>query len=191
MGSAQCKSLQDELSFDPKSSAQPELESDGLVHPPVIETTANSLDEPTWDAPVSTNSDVPDNAPSIIFSAFHPSQSAAASAAPAPAGDIASFIGQGLGISSMQLPAVVPASPTNAIEAMTASSTLAVISSASGSGLTNVILPGTTLTPGQSATVSGITVVLPSAGSGILVNGESTDLPQAASNGIFSPYQAA
>ncbi|KAF7197796.1 hypothetical protein HII31_00885 [Pseudocercospora fuligena] len=169
------------FTFDPTTSSDDPSEttedagqgSSDTVHPPIIQPSASSLDQPSSEDPAPTNSDPLGNAISIILTAANPPASTSA-------GGIASFIGQGLGISSANTP---QASPTNALEAMTASS----IAPANTQGsVTNVILPDTTLQPGDTATVSGNTIALPSNGGGIVVNGASSELQPATSGGAVT-----
>ncbi|KXT12382.1 hypothetical protein AC579_1704 [Pseudocercospora musae] len=166
------------FTFDPTTSSDDPRSATGdagqdssdTVHPPIIQPSASSLDQPSSNDPVPTHSDPLGNAISIILTAANPPASTSA-------GGIASFIGQGLGISSANTP---QPSPTNALEAMTASS---IAPANTQKSVTNVILPDTTLQPGDTATVSGNTIVLPSEGGGIVVNGVSSELQPAISGG--------
>ncbi|EME82573.1 uncharacterized protein MYCFIDRAFT_174134 [Pseudocercospora fijiensis CIRAD86] len=158
-------------SEDPRPTvptAQPVSETSEL---PFTFDPTTSLDDPsaTTEDAGQDSSDPLGNAISLILTAANPPASTSA-------GGIASFIGQGLGISSPNPPQL---SPTNALEAMTASSVAPV-------SVTNLILPGTTLQPGDTATVSGNTIVFPSDGNGIVVNGASSELQPAASGGAVS-----
>ncbi|KXS97344.1 hypothetical protein AC578_10751 [Pseudocercospora eumusae] len=186
------------FTFDPTTASDdpstPTKDAGQDSHPPIIQPSASPFDQPSPEDPVPANSDPLGNAISIILTAANPPASTSA-------GGIASFIGQGLGISSANTP---HASPTNALEAMTASpiaqgsvlsdTTLQpggnpIILPSDGGGSasselqpgalslegiqTQLVLPGTTLQPGSTAVISGITVSLASSGNGIFVNGHS------------------